>query len=47
MKWKTTLKNEKRPPKKMEDHLKKMKVGRGPQVQFKKVTLIGCDIIVN
>ena len=31
--------------KKMKDDLKKN--GRRPQTQFKKSTLIGCDIIVN
>ena len=36
----------------MEDDLQKngrrpQKNGRQPQVQFKKATLIGCDIIVN
>ena len=30
----------------MEEDLKK-KNGRQPQTQFKKSTLIGCDIIVN
>ena len=39
-------KNGRRPQKKMKDNLKKMKNGRQPQVQLKKATLIGSDIIV-
>ena len=56
MKWKTTSKtkqkgrrpktNGRQTQKKMED-LKKMKKWKTTQVQFKKSTLIGCDIIVN
>ena len=42
-------KNGRRPQKKgsKEDDLKKKWNGRRPHAQFKKSTLIGCDIIVN
>ena len=58
IKWKTTSKKNGRRPKtntKWETTYKKIKNGRRPkkiierrpQAQFKKSTLIGCDIIVN